>query len=277
VIDTNHFVPHHLAIGAAQVAGNGVRGRVFFLPGSDGRARMIADAFLDLEVVPSDRQLNVYLGRLEDGGTSVDVGAVSSGMGCPSLDIVATELVLLGARTLIRVGTAGSMQPQALRAGDLVIASAAVRDEGASDDYAARGYPAVADRVVVAALERAAVACGHADRTFTGVVHSKDTLFGRELGLGPRSGPNAEATRQLQQIGVLASEMESAHLFVLSHVHSSAIAPIAAGADPGRLVRSGAVLAVVGDHGGFAEPAVAAPAVARAIDVALRGALELCR
>jgi uridine phosphorylase len=273
----DHFSPHHIAIDAAQAAGNGGRGRLFYLPGSDGRARAIAEAFEGLEVVPSERQLNVYLGRLRGpDGASVDVGAVASGMGCPSLDIVVTELVMLGARTLIRVGTAGSMQPDALRSGDIVIAAAAVRDEAASDDYVDRGYPAVADRGVVAALEHAAVAVGLGDRAFTGVVHSKDTLFGRELGVGPRAASNREATRQLEQMGVLASEMESAHLFVLSHVHSKAVAPVAAAA-PAGLVRAGAVLAVISDQAGFAAPDVAAPAIKGAVDIALAAAFDLFR
>ena len=139
------FVPHHLSIDTEHTRGNRGAGRLFLLPGSDGRARRIAERFSDSEVIPSDRQLNVHLGRLQRDDVTVDVGTVATGMGCPSLDIVVTELIELGARHFIRVGTAGSLQRDVVQVGDLVIATGAVRDEATSDAYAPREYPAIAD------------------------------------------------------------------------------------------------------------------------------------
>ncbi len=270
------FSPHHLSITAEQVRGNAGKGRLFFLPGSDGRASRISERFSDCEALRCDRQLNVYLGRLQGSGGPVDVGVVATGMGCPSLDIVVSELVLLGARSFIRVGTAGSLRPDMVRVGDLVVATGAVRDEATSDAYVVREYPAVADPEVVASLQRAAFACGVEDHTYAGIIHTKDSLFAREMGAGPRSAENKEYLRQLRSMGVLASEMESAHLFVLANVYSTAIVPLSRrSSDQGQRVRSGAVLAIIGDDTAFADTGAVVRVEEEAIEVALQAAVDL--
>ena len=272
-----HFRPHHLNIGREHLEGNGGIGRLFFLPGSDGRARRLGDRFSELEVVTSDRQLNVYLGVIEDQGIKVDVGAVATGMGCPSLDIVVTELIMLGGRRFIRVGTAGSLQPKTVRVGDIVIATASVRDEATSDAYLPREFPAVADFDVVTALHRAAQRCEVAERAFKGVIHCKDSLFAREFGYGPMKEQNRTYMQTLVDGGVLASEMESAHLFVLSSVHSQSATTAARDLDPTAIVKSGAVLAIIGDDKAFADRESAAKAENTVVDVAIAAATELFR
>ncbi len=271
------FQPHHLPIDAEHLRGNGEHGRLLFLPGSDGRAHRIAERFVSRQVIKSDRQHNVYLGRIESDELGVDVATVSTGMGCASLNIVASELILLGARLLLRVGTAGSLVPGAVRAGSLVIATAAVRDEGASDRYVSRDYPAVGHPELVAALERAALGLGHGERTFRGLVHAKDTLYGVEFGHGPRRRDNEAYLAELRSMRVLASDMETSHLFVLADVHSTAVAPIARPAEPGALIRAGSVLAVVGDDSPYAPPPVIRRTEEAAIEVALEATLELFR
>jgi uridine phosphorylase len=266
---------YHLPIRAEQVQGNGGAGRLFFLPGSDGRARRIGERFVDLQVCPSDRQLNVYLGRVTRDGRSVDVGAVGTGMGCPSMSIVATELIMLGVRRFIRVGTAGSMRPDIVRVGNLVIATAAVRDEATSDRYVARGYPALADHDLVSALETAAHRCGLADRTFKGLAHTKDALYARELDHGAASAENRAYMTQLREMGVLATEMETSHLFILSHVGTQAIAPLSETPLPAETIKSGSILAIVGDDAAFAHPDQIAATEDDAITVALEAALGL--
>ena len=112
---------------------------------------------------------------------SVDAAAVSTGMGCTSLNVIVTELIALGARQLLRVGTSGSVVPAVVRVGDLVIATAGVRDEGASDRYFGREYPAVGHFDWIFALHRAALGLGYGDRTYMGVVHAKDSLCANSL------------------------------------------------------------------------------------------------
>ena len=82
----NEYVPHHVTATSVDTFGNGrPGGRYFLVPGSSGRAADIAKMLDDVEVRPSDRGHNVHLGKL-DG--QIDVGVVSSGMGCPSVDII---------------------------------------------------------------------------------------------------------------------------------------------------------------------------------------------
>jgi uridine phosphorylase len=275
-MDIADLTPHHLAAGREHVEGNRSAGRFFFLPGSDGRARRIGERFDDLRVIESDRAHNVYLGSLSSGGVDIEVGAVATGMGCPTLDIIVTELIALGARRFLRVGTAGSLQPDIVRAGHFVVATGAVRDESISDTYVTRGYPAMADPDMVEASCRAARSRGVEEKTYRGVVHSKDALFTREFGLGARPEHNSSYMEHLRRMPVLASEMEAAHLFILADTYSRRkAAPLSAPAASGDLIKSGTLLAVVGDDRPFAPQQIVEETELAAIDIALDTALEL--
>jgi uridine phosphorylase len=265
----------HLPIGPDEVAGNGDKGRLFFLPGSDARARLLAERFEDRREIPSPRQHNVFLGSLRDGAVSIDVGTVATGIGCPSLNIVVTELIMLGARRFIRVGTCGSLRPDTVRAGHLVIATGAVRDERTSDRYIGRGYPAIADPTMFRALRRAALKTGNGDRTFAGLIHAKDALYALEFGHGARSELNEAYVERLRQMRVFATDMEASHLFVLSDAHSRDIVPLTGQPSPKGAVRSGVIDAVVGDDAPYAEPEIAKEAEGAAVEVALAAAFEI--
>jgi uridine phosphorylase len=265
------FKPHHIDAGTKDLEGNGGLGRYVFLPGSDGRAKAISTHFKGVKILPSDRGHNIYLGTLEGlDGSPVEVASVSSGMGCPSVDIIATELMKLGARRLLRVGTAGSLQPATVRVPSLVIATGAVRDEGTSRHYLPVEFPAVASHAMVEALEAAAIKLGVAGRTFSGIVHSKDSLFAREFGEGPNREDNQVYMKKLAAAGVLASEMEASHLFTLAQVHGHQTHPVGSREDDGGIL-AGCVLAIIGDDRPFAPPEDAKAAIDQTIAVALEG------
>ncbi len=266
--------PHHIRIGPEQVAGNGDLGRVFFVPGSSARTEALAEQLLDIEVFPSPRHLDVFIGRYERDGVSIDVGACPTGMGCASLGIIVTELLELGVRRLMRVGSAGSLQP-GVGSGDLVVANGAVRDETASDAYCSKDIPALAHPDWVRCLEAAAVRHGMADRTYTGLVHTKDSLYGREFGLGPRAELNRAYMAELHAMGVLATEMESSHLFILAAAHGGQVHSLARGQRGPDLVKAGSLLAVVGDEGVFDQAHTTRGVEQQAIMVALDAALDL--
>src|ERR687888_2752612 len=92
------------------------------LPGDPLRARYIAETFLE-----DARQVNEERGMLGFTGTyqGRPVSVQASGMGCPSAAIVFEELVMLGAKRIVRIGTCGGLQPD-LQLGDLIVAIAAV-------------------------------------------------------------------------------------------------------------------------------------------------------
>ncbi|MCD6498462.1 MAG: uridine phosphorylase [Deltaproteobacteria bacterium] len=274
--DLDHLSLHHLNIEPDHVVGNGSAGRIFLLPGSDGRAEQIATHLQDVTVLPSQRRLNVYLGRAEHEGLSADLAVVSTGMGCSSLDIVATELMSVGAKNFLRVGTSGSLQPTAIRAGSIVIATGAVRDEAVSDRYVCRGYPALADRHVVSACRAAARTLALEARTFCGIIHSKEALFAREFDMGPLAAENHDFMEALKSMPVLASEMEAAHLFILADVHGSQVLSLKAeAAGPAGRIRAGAVLAVIGDDRPFAPEDEAEAAETAVIELALAASVRL--
>ncbi len=128
--------------------------------------------------------------------------------------IAMEELVKSGADTFIRVGTCGGMQLD-VKSGDLVIATGAIRMEGTSKEYAPIEFPAVADIDIVNAL-RASAREMKADY-HTGVVQCKDAFYGQH------SPENMPVSYELlnkweawKRLGCLASEMESAALFIVA-------------------------------------------------------------
>lgn len=265
---------HHLEIDAAELGGNGDLGRYVLVPGSIDRASRIAAKLEDVRVLTNRRRLDVFLGTLRRGDRTVDVAAIPTGMGCPSVDIVVGELLQAGARRFLRVGTCGSLQPD-VKVGDVVAASGAVRDESASDAYTAREFPAVADPLWVEAVANAAVALGIERRVHVGIVHSKDAFFGREFAQGPDAERNHAYMERLSRSGCLASEMEAAHLFVLGQVFGGGPRTVAALRSRATRVRCGAICAVVGGQDAFASLEDEQAAEARLIDVALQSVAEL--
>lgn len=297
--EDSEFVPHHITAAKEDMDGNGRRGgRYFLLPGSNGRATVMAAMLEDVEVRKSGRGHDVHLGKLQCDGESIDVGICATGMGCPSVDIVVTELIKLGASRFTRVGTAGSLQPHKVRVGDVVIASAAVRDEGTTRHYAPLEFPATASTFMVQCLQQAAAECDEegnevngnggntgtlASRTYCGVVHTKDSLYAREFGEGALLPSHKQYMGILKRLGVLASEMEAAHLFTLAHAQAekqaqqahvqTSVMSVAArrnGSVTG-VIECGAVLGIVGDDAPFADKDAQTKAVQRSIRLALHG------
>jgi uridine phosphorylase len=263
------FTPIHLNAAPSDFLGNAGRGRFLLLPGSSDRARRIASAFKDRRTLAHPRGHDLHLGVIERQGVELDVGVISTGMGCPSVDLIVTELIALGARVMLRVGTSGSLQPD-VHTGDVVVATCAVRDEATSDHYLPREFPAVASWPLLLATQAAVRSSGCKGGVHFGPVHTKDSLYAREFGFGPRAAEHAQYTRWLAQAGVMATEMECAHLFVLAQ-----LGPLAEGK---QRVMAGGVLAVIGEHDQpFTDSPRAAEAVEDAIELAFGTFVELVR
>ena len=93
MVEIPDFKPEHMNVTHEDLRGNNGIGRYVFFPGSDGRAKKIAEEhFKDLKVKEHPRAHNLYTGYLEAGGLKIDVASISSGMGTPSLDIIFNEL-----------------------------------------------------------------------------------------------------------------------------------------------------------------------------------------
>lgn len=195
---------YHIACAPGQV------GRYVILPGDPGRCEKIAKYFDDPIKVASNREYTTYTGTLD----GVKVSVTSTGIGGPSASIALEELHELGADTFVRVGTCGGMNSK-VKGGDCIIATAAVRNEGTSREYAPIEFPAAADFTVTKALDKAASELGYPYHV--GVVHNKDSFYGQH---DPSSMPVGYELKEKWQawlkLGTLASEMESAAIFTVA-------------------------------------------------------------
>ena len=195
---------YHIQVGKGDV------GRYVILPGDPKRCEKIAKYFDDPQFVADNREFVTYTGYLEGEKVSV----TSTGIGGPSASIAIEELIQAGADTFIRVGTCGGMQLE-VESGDIVIATGAIRMEGTTKEYAPIEYPAVADFEVLTALKAAADEMGV--RNHLGVVQSKDSFYGQHDPQGMPVGYElVNKWDAWKRMGCLASEMETAALYIVS-------------------------------------------------------------
>jgi DeoD family purine-nucleoside phosphorylase len=170
------------------------------LPGDPLRARYIAETYLDGAVQRNEeRGLWGYTGEFE--GRSVSVQA--TGMGCPTAAIVMEELVQLGVKRFLRVGTCGGLQPD-LQLGDLIVAVTAVPADGTARHYVGgEAHCPTADWELVHGAVHAAKELGQPLRV--GAVASSDTFY----------DPDQSRHARWSERGVLGVEMEAAVLFTI--------------------------------------------------------------
>lgn len=189
---------------------NGDVGKYVILPGDPKRCAKIAEYFDDAKLVADKREYTTYTGYLNGEKVSV----TSTGIGGPSASIALEELVNVGAETFIRVGTCGGIDVN-VKGGDIVVATGAVRMEGTSREYAPIEFPAVANLDVTNALVNAAN--GSAQDYHVGIVQCKDSFYGQHSpSKMPVSYELIDKWEAWKRLGCLASEMESAALFVVA-------------------------------------------------------------
>ena len=185
-------------------------GRYCILPGDPGRVPAIAALFYDAKQIAYNREFNVWTGTL----LGEKVTACSTGIGGPSASIAMEELHKCGADTFIRTGTCGGIDLN-VQSGDVVVATGAIRYEHTSREYAPIEFPAVADFQVTNALVEATKKLGFP--LHTGIVQCKDSFYGQH---DPAASPVYYELQQKweswKRLGVKASEMESAALFVVA-------------------------------------------------------------
>jgi len=193
---------YHIGIAPGEIP------KLVLLPGDPDRSKKIAEMFFDNpEEIAKKREYWSFKGTWND----VPVAVCSTGIGCPSAAIALEELVKVGCKTFIRVGTSGAISHKVV-SGDIVIFSGSVRDEGTSRQYVPIEFPAVAH---------------------PGIGHSKDAFYSEH----PDYVADPESMRKkwaaMKDANVLATEMEAAALFVIGHL---------------RGVKVGAACVVIGEN-----------------------------
>lgn len=181
------------------------------VPGDPLRARYIAETFFDdVRQVNAERGMLGYTGSFKGQPVSVQ----STGMGCPSAAIVFEELVMLGVRRMIRVGTCGGLQP-GMSMGELVVATCATPADRTALNYTLGDMhaPAADFDLVWSAITRAR----EAGRTMrVGGVVSSDAFYQPDAGIAQRWSDR----------GILAVEMEAAVLFTIGALRKIATAAL---------------------------------------------------
>jgi len=174
------------------------------LPGDPGRALALAQHLLsEPRMFNHHRGLWGYTGTASDGEP---LTIQSTGMGGPSAAIVLHELIELGVRRAIRVGTCGALDPE-LSLGDLVVAREAIAADGASAALGANGRtranPSLTDALTKAASTR-----------HDGLIVSTDLFY----------EPSNERNGSWRAEGALAVEMEASALFAVGAAAGVAVA-----------------------------------------------------
>ncbi len=227
------------------------------LSGDPGRAKRIADDYLaSARTLSENRGLHSYLGYLENGRPIL---SATSGMGAPSASIVINELVQLGIKTVIRIGTCGSIQDH-VKSGSVVVSTSALVRQGAARDIAPEGYPAVADPFLTVAMVAAAreleVEHHH------GITASVDTFYEGQERSDSSANPHLlrrhrGMTEEFRHLNVINFEMECGTVFTMGQVYG---------------FRAGCVCGVIAARSEDEHPDLNAKT--RAVDGAIRVALR---
>jgi len=205
VTDSNYVAPH-IKVGP------GVIRPTVITVGDPFRCEAVAKMCEKYEEVQWNREYRLYNATYEDEELSI----CSHGIGGPGAAICFEELIKLGAKTIIRLGTSGAMQDH-IKTGDLIVASGACREDGYTDFVAPKGFPAIGDNELTLALYNQA-------KAMNCTVH-----MGVALTNGMFYAGNAlpSTLRENADAGALMVEMEVAALFIIGSMRGIRTAAIA--------------------------------------------------
>lgn len=140
---------YHIACGKGNLT------EYLLVPGNPERVPKVAQFWDSAKEISCRREFRSATGEYK----GVPISVLSSGIGQACMTIVVNEAARIGVKTFLRVSSCGSIQRH-IECGDLVISTAAVRFDGASNYYIMREYPAVANHEVVLTLIEAAETLG---------------------------------------------------------------------------------------------------------------------
>lgn len=197
---------------------------IVLLPGDPARAKLIGEKYLEKgKLVAIYREFVTYTGFYK----TIRITVTSTGIGSASTAIAVEELINIGAKVLIRVGTCGGALKKAIKAGSIIIPTASIREEGTTKEYLPPEFPAVADFQVVDALIKSSEKFNY--RYFVGINRTHDAFYGQSQNLKRWGSIYLNPRMKNWDYPLISSEMECAPLFLIGTL---------------RGVKTGAVLAV---------------------------------
>jgi uridine phosphorylase len=169
------------------------------VPGDPGRVERIASHCEDVEDVAQNREYALKNATYEGRELTI----CSTGIGSPSAAVAVEELAAVGVDTFLRVGTTGALQ-SGIEIGDMVVATAAAKNEGTTRRYEAVEYPAVADYEVLSALVDGAE--HRSADVHVGAIATDDAFYAE----------TPAYVADWEEAGLVAVEMEAAAIFTLA-------------------------------------------------------------
>ncbi len=192
------------------------------VPEDPGRVKVFASLMDETKEIAHKREYLTYTGK-KDG---VAISCTSSGIGPSPTAIGVEELIRIGTKNIIRIGTCGAIQDN-MKSGDMIIVTAAVRGERATEEFIPVDYPAVADyRIIRASID----ACEKLGMKYhLGVVRTHDAFY---LESPWAYGDYKARLQKWVDLGVLAVENEAAAMFVLASMQGVRAGAILLSSDP---------------------------------------------
>ncbi|MBL7716969.1 MAG: nucleoside phosphorylase [Bdellovibrionales bacterium] len=170
--------------------------------GAPERAEKIAGRLKKMQVLAKNREYHSFIGEYD----GKEVMVVSHGVGAPGAAICFQELIDVGVKSMVRLGTAGALQDH-LGIGSIVLAEGAVRRDGLTAQMLPQGFPAIAHRQALSELEKSFERSGV--KAHTGLVLTADLFY---------PGLRDNKLAYYAKAGVAAVEMECSALFILGHL-----------------------------------------------------------
>jgi len=198
---------YHIALSPGDI------GEYVLLPGDPARSDRVAKYLDNAELKANNREHRTFTGSYK----GVKISVTSTGMGCPSAAIAAEELINIGAKVLIRIGSSAALKDD-VRIGDLMISTGAMKNEGTSKFYVPEGFPAVPDFDLTNLLINTAreVTKGTDTKVFSGINATDDAFYGE----------TQEHIEKLISLGLLNVEMESSAIYTVSYLRGVSAACI---------------------------------------------------
>ncbi|MGL4827427.1 MAG: nucleoside phosphorylase [Vibrionaceae bacterium] len=178
--------------------------------GELSRANRIARLLDNAELVAENREYRLFNG--DYAGQSFTI--CSTGIGAPSMLIAVEELARSGAQAIVRVGSAGAMQPE-LGLGELILVEGAVRDEGGSKAYIDAAYPAYSSFELVMEMQR--FLAKQPVAVHRGIIRSHDSFYTDE---------EAQLCHYWNRQGILAADMETSALLTVGRLRGLKVASV---------------------------------------------------
>lgn len=190
---------YHIALKPGDI------GEYVLLPGDPDRSDRVAKYLDNPQFVANNREHRTFTGTYK----GIKISVTSTGMGCPSTAIASEELINIGAKVLIRIGSSAALQEQ-VKIGDLLISTGAMKNEGTSKFYVPQEFPAVPDFEFTNLLIQTAkeMTEGTDINVYSGINATDDAFYGE----------TKEWIEKLIALKLLNVEMEASAIYTIAHV-----------------------------------------------------------